>query len=452
MVNGGSLLQRLDSTLHALARCCGEIATHRGERAYLVGGCVRDLYLDLPVHDVDIVVVGEGMAVAQELARAKAGELLRHHAFQTAKVEIGEGIRIDVATARREDYPRPGSLPAVVAGGLEDDLGRRDFTINTMAIDLHPSANEELIDLFEGRRDLDRRVIRILHQRSFADDPTRILRALRFAQRFNCELESDTTMALTDAVQGHYLDTVSGERIRRELRALLCEAPVEGSASLQDHGVLAALQPSLRSRSAVLQRVVVRQRWFEGLSDPVIERPTAPRWALLLTGIAADLEEQARWQLARRLRLQRQERQPLIEHGMAWTRAREQLKQLFSGPDSVRPSEVDAALRKIGTGALLVGLSELEANDAMPLAAAVIQVLEQDRWVQPWLSGDDLLSRGCPPGPDVGVLLTRLRAARLDGETTSAAAESELADRFLRRQAQRRAANGPPGDCSRSGN
>jgi len=196
---------------------CGQLAGARKWRAYLVGGMVRDILLGRKSLDLDIVVEGDALQLAKELA---VEGLTLHHRFGTAKLRYGEWS-LDLATARCETYPHPGALPVVKPGTISNDLSRRDFTINAMAMHLSPDTLGELLDPFKGKEDVERGLIRILHPNSFIDDATRILRALRYEQRFGFHLEQTTQALLVrDLVM---LNTISGDRLRHELELLLKE-------------------------------------------------------------------------------------------------------------------------------------------------------------------------------------------------------------------------------------
>lgn len=426
-----TLLEQLDEEHRDLLRACGRAAAGRGEHAYLVGGSVRDLLLERRHDDIDIVVEGDGLAVAQEVSRGVDGELTRHHAFQTATVTTPAGVRVDIATARSEEYPRPGQLPRVVSGTLDQDLERRDFTINTMAISVDRDDWGRFIDPLGGRADLQSGLVRVMHSRSFADDPTRILRALRFALRFAYELEEDTQRSLREAVAGGYLQDVSADRVRREVRLTLGESPVKGPLRLQQEGVLEGIHPRLRADEGELRRLRELQDWYAGLpevaGDP--SKRKARGWTLVLTCCAAGLPQQDRWEVVRDLRLSREERAPLIDAGAPWRRAREALEA--AGEDGKEPaaSTVERALRGLAPGALLVVAAGEESHGNA--AAAIRRYLAELRGVRPTLNGADLQSLGVPPGPEIGRFLEKLRAARLDGEVSSAAGERRLVRDWL---------------------
>ncbi|HJW88098.1 MAG TPA: hypothetical protein VJ565_01300, partial [Dehalococcoidia bacterium] len=227
--------------LWGLVRGAGEVAWSKGLRLYLVGGAVRDLLLGRPSLDLDLVVEGDALALLPDLGWQ--GRLRRFPTFGTAKL-VGEGWSLDLASARKESYPRPGALPRVGPGTLQDDLFRRDFAINALAVDLSPPSLGGLVDPYGGRQDLEKGLVRVLHERSFQDDATRILRAVKYAARFGFRLEARTRkLILRDR---GYLETISGERLRRELVLILEEDRPEKALALAGRlGILGEISPGL---------------------------------------------------------------------------------------------------------------------------------------------------------------------------------------------------------------
>ncbi len=219
VVSLSSEMKKLNARLLNILKLMGKVAKKRGEKVYAVGGFVRDLLRGKESLDVDVVVEGNGTKFAQEFALKVNATLRSHKEFNTATL-IFDGISVDVATARSEYYENPGSLPKVESANLRKDLYRRDFTINAMAISLNDDFGM-LFDFFGGRRDLHDKKIRVLHSMSFVEDPTRILRALRYAARFKFTLVDKTKLLLKDALQKKYLNSVSASRIRRELEKSL---------------------------------------------------------------------------------------------------------------------------------------------------------------------------------------------------------------------------------------
>ena len=238
-----NLNNSLPEELVALTKQATAIATSKNLPLYLVGGIVRDLLLGQRNLDLDLVVEGNVIDMAKEFAEKVGGKLTVHNRFNTAKI-ILDNWTIDMAMARTETYARPGALPVVTPGTLKTDLFRRDFTVNAMAVSLNPDNYGELIDLYSGLNDLKKKYIRILHEKSFIDDATRIWRAIRYEQHLNFQIEPDTLRLLRRNVT--MLKTVGGYRQRRELELVLKEIePEKALVRAAGLGVLKELNPSL---------------------------------------------------------------------------------------------------------------------------------------------------------------------------------------------------------------
>ncbi len=218
---------RLPPAVTPLLARLGQLGDARGVAVYGVGGCVRDWLLGRSrLTDLDVTVEGEGPAFAQAAAKAMGGTLQVHPAFGTATLQLpgrNPRRRIDVAGCRKETYVRPAAYPVVARGTLEEDLFRRDFTLNAMAVALNAARFGALADPFRGREDLQRGRLRVLHARSFLDDPTRILRGIRFAQRFGWAFEAQTARRLREALAAGALGWLNAGRLERELTRLLQE-------------------------------------------------------------------------------------------------------------------------------------------------------------------------------------------------------------------------------------
>jgi tRNA nucleotidyltransferase (CCA-adding enzyme) len=380
------------------------IAEDSGFRAYLVGGPVRDSLLGTSTTDLDITVIGDATAVAARLAEEIDGRLTVHQRFGTATVTYGL-LTIDLVTARRETYRSPGALPDVEPGDIGDDLARRDFTINAMAMPLFGSAAEP-VDPHGGRADLDAGVIRVLHAGSFRDDPTRILRAVRYAARFGFRIEPATAGLMSEALGARALATLSGDRLRHELERTLEEADPAPSLRLADDcGVLQAVHPALTA---------------EHLAGAGGERPTPLTWlAALVWPLSAD-EGAA---LSARLNAPSD-----------WTRVIADMARIrgmvpalcTDGEDGLKPSDVCALLDGLAPDALRGAIMTAGGG-----AADRIGRYLNEWWsVAPRLRGNDLLVLGVPAGPAVGEALRELRKARLDGVTRTVQDEEDLAQRW----------------------
>jgi tRNA nucleotidyltransferase/poly(A) polymerase len=210
-----------------LLAAIGAHAADAGYRAAVVGGFVRDLLLGIISHDIDIVIEGDAIACARILAGRLGGTVARTSRFGTALLMVGD-TRIDLATARTEGYPRPGALPEISPGTLADDLWRRDFTVNAIALEIGPGHRGQLLDPTRGREDLAAKLIRILHPDSFRDDPTRMFRAVRLAHRLKFALDAATAEYLREAVAGRWWQTIGLHRLGRELRLIFAENDLPG--------------------------------------------------------------------------------------------------------------------------------------------------------------------------------------------------------------------------------
>lgn len=375
--------------VRALIRLAGE----RGNPIYLVGGPLRDLLLGRTSLDIDLVVEGDATALARELAESLGGRPRVHPAFGTATI-AGDGWHIDVATARRETYRRPGALPDVTPATVQDDLQRRDFTINAMALRLDGPEASALLDPFGGEADLRAGQIRALHEGSFRDDATRILRAARYAARFGFRIEEQTLSWLRR--DRACVQTISGARLHQEFARIFRETEPEGALSLlQEAGVLEEVHPALAFPPAGATALAwLRETHRQGMA--------AVCWPLL--AYAAGPGEAS--VIARRLALTR-----------AQTAAVESIPRLRD----LRDRLASPALRR---GALVETLAPFPppalwafaAVEGGPVRERCLDFLERARHLKPALRGDDVIALGVPRGPEVGDVLRRLRVARLDGE------------------------------------
>ncbi|MCD6486932.1 MAG: CCA tRNA nucleotidyltransferase [Syntrophobacterales bacterium] len=236
------LLDQFPSRILNLLRDAGICAEEMGFCAYAVGGLVRDLFLRRDNLDIDVVIEGDGITFASGFSVNHNARLLIYKKFGTANLVFPNGLKVDVATARTETYERPAALPLVVPGSINDDMFRRDFSINTLAVSLNPDRFGKLLDLFQARNDIKKRLIRVLHERSFIDDPTRIFRAVRFEKRFGFRIESITEKLIRDAVCAGLIERLSGHRISSELRLILKEEnPLLPVRRLDELGVLSSV-------------------------------------------------------------------------------------------------------------------------------------------------------------------------------------------------------------------
>lgn len=401
-----------------LLRRLGEIARTRGVGAYVVGGVVRDLLLGGDIGDVDIVVEERAQDFVEAVTRELGGTYKHYARFGTALLLPGGGVKIDVATARSETYAAPGALPDVEPGLISEDLIRRDFTLNAMAASIMPDDFGRLVDLHHGREDLRNGVLRVLHESSFTDDPTRVLRAVRFQARFGFSIEPATETLLHEAAGSGALDTVSGERIMNELTLMLAEAdPRPALLRLLAWGLTAAIHPCWTPVVGEVERLLA------GLGPPCAETArTTPLLALL-----APVEPACRESVMDRLKAGRH----LREAALDLERYRTQTAGALASERELRRSEIHDLLHHHALEVL-----ELATADA-PLGRAAERIrlyTDELSRVRTLLSGADLLSLGYTEGLEVGRMLDALRRARLDGRVTSRDDEIALARQPRRRR------------------
>lgn len=396
-------------TLRAVSR----ISRQRGEPAWLVGGPVRDLLLDRSVVDMDVMVEGDGPAFAKALAEAEEGTTTAYRRFGTALVVLPGGRKVDVATARGEHYPEPGELPEVVPGTLEEDLLRRDFGINAMAVRLGPHGFGTFADPHGGRGDLEEGIVRVLHEASFRDDPTRTLRAVRFETRYGFTIEPHTLQLLEQAVRSGALETVSRQRVRDEMVLMLKEPdPSAPMRRLESAGIWGSLMgdtvPLPDDLPELMERAAGSESWYERLpcgSDLERAEGWIVRWLLLFDTAGMDRAAEASdrfhmGQKARRAASLLAERRDTALHF---------LERTYHGADSA----LYEVMRDLPPEALLY-LKTASAENRYA-ADRLERYLCRLAPTGPLVTGTDLKRMGMEPGPAMGKLLERLFHAQLDG-------------------------------------
>jgi tRNA nucleotidyltransferase (CCA-adding enzyme) len=398
-----SALEDLTPVFEAVAA-----ASEPYEGVYLVGGTVRDILLGEPNFDVDIAVEGDAIALARSTADALGGRVRAHRKFGTAVVLYGDERRVDVVTARTEFYDAPAALPSVEHATIREDLFRRDFTINAMAVSLKGDDFGRLVDPFHGRRDLEAKTIRVLHNLSFIDDPTRIFRAIRYESRYGFRMDEHTQRLARGTIEMGLVGDLSSARLRDELVALLEEGDAGASIlRLAELGAGRAIHPHLAADEEaveLLERLrMLNERYGTGI----------PSWRLAVEALARQLPPDEIYDWLRRLKVQRRDADRIAWAVTVGPRLVERLEG-----DEPEPSEI-------------VALAEPYAPDAplFALALADLQPLhdyfERLRDVRLEVSGTDLAELGIGESPQVGEILAELRRRKLNGQLDGR--ESELA-------------------------
>jgi tRNA nucleotidyltransferase (CCA-adding enzyme) len=434
--------EMLSPSVWQMVQAISRTAAERGVPIYFVGGLVRDMLLGKRSVDIDIVVEGEAIALVEQLRSRLGGTTHTHARFGTAKWAVDDSVweraapggamqelpeSLDFVTARTEFYAHPTALPEVARSSIKLDLHRRDFTINTLAVRLDGAHLGQMLDFYGGQRDLEQKLVRVLHSLSFIDDPTRILRAVRLEQRLGFEIEERTAELLADALP--MLVRITGDRVRHELQLALQEPdPAPIMSRLNEVGVFGALHSRLswsEEMATAFRRVpacVADPLWRADLREedtPVIYFVV---WLLHMPAAVQDA-------IMDRLRVRQHTRADVMA-------ARELLALLREMPADIAPSEATRAIRPHMRRARVLPIVAAMLGEGGRPHELLTRYQADWRHVAPDLDGHDLLALGMAPGPELGDVLEALLAARLDGESASAAEDRALALQLMARFAR----------------
>jgi len=426
------LEQALSAPLLALVRRISQEAHEMEYVPYFVGGLVRDLLLESPIVDVDMVIEGDAIALARRLAGDLGGRVIAHRQFGTAKWLLSQRVwrqvmghvprdelptTVDFATARTEFYTHPTALPEVARSSIRQDLHRRDFTINTLAIHLDPDHWGEILDFYGGEADLENGVIRVLHSLSFVDDPTRMLRAARLESRLGFHVDPRSEELIADALP--LLKRVSGDRMRHELEQIFDEPePEQALCRLEELGVLAQIHPDLRCDKWLCDRY---RTWREDADAGSWTLDAADGSFLCLALLAYRLDDEPLENLIDRLKIRRGAADDL--------RLLPGLKAALGRLSRARrPSTVCRLLQPYPARVLAVAWV---ATDRKRLRERLLRYQKEWRLVETEITGDDLKGMGLRPSPLFGRVLGALRDARLDGKVSTREEEERLLEKLL---------------------
>ncbi|MDY6988864.1 MAG: CBS domain-containing protein [Thermodesulfobacteriota bacterium] len=402
------LTERLPEEVIGLLRKVGEIADSLGYTAYAVGGFVRDIFLAQENLDLDVVIEGDGVRFAHALGFSLGGRVRAHEKFRTAVVVLPNGRKIDVATARLEYYKSPGALPTVEMGSLKLDMYRRDFTINTLAIRISPDRFGTLIDFFGGQRDLKRKAIRVLHNLSFVEDPTRVFRAVRFEQRFGFKIGKLTSGLIENAVRMDFFKELSGRRLSSELRQILEEdKPIMALRRLNEYGLLKIIHSAIvydKALEDLLGSVEKVLTWHNLL----FLEDSCKKWIVYLLALVRPFSQQAAQRVCRRLELRERFQKVLVDEKARADSCLKWMERKKAFKNSVLYRKLDP----FRTEVLLYMMASALRNE---VKRAISHYYTRLRTTTTLLKGDDLKEMGFKPGPMYRKILDSLLDARLNG-------------------------------------
>jgi tRNA nucleotidyltransferase (CCA-adding enzyme) len=424
-------IEKLPADVLVLIETARAIAHHRGYHAYLVGGFVRDLILGVKNLDLDIVVDGNGITFAHDYARRLQGTLVTHHRFGTATVSLNNHMKVDIASARKESYPQPAHLPVVAPGTLRDDLYRRDFTINAMALQITGAGNGHLVDFFNGRKDLTRRKLRVLHPVSFIDDPTRILRGIRFEQRYGLAFERYTFKLLKDAVAQSMLSRVEPQRLRDELILLLKEdKPVKMIRRITALTGFSFISPKLHRTARMMRTLSAIERraaWFRLHS---VQHHPLDVWIVYFAGLISSLQPADVRAVCRRFVFRTVEEKKIISCIEAADHAIMELRK-----KKIKRSEIFHVLKPQSPEVIIMMLARTRSA---PVTERIREFLNVSSVTKISVSGHDLNSCGLTPGPHYQRILRTVLNEKLDGTLPDRAAELRRAAQIARAMIKRK--------------
>ncbi|WP_321328760.1 CBS domain-containing protein [uncultured Ilyobacter sp.] len=395
------LLDKIPRDLIDLLKAIEKVAKKRKEKVYMVGGIVRDIILGIPNKDIDIVVEGEGIAFAWDLKNELKGKkIVVHEKFKTAVVIVSKELKIDVATSRVEYYEYPTSLPSVDYGSIREDMYRRDFTINSLALEVDYQKFGELVDFFNGYRDIQNREIRILHNFSFVEDPTRIIRAFRFASRYNFKIEEETERFLKDAVENGFLKKISWPRVKNEFKIILGDKNPEMALNyLEKYDILKNIHHNIKLTEKMKQHLEELKSLGEMISQLKLEK-----WIMAFLIIMEDLKSDEIELIFNKFSFSQDFRKK-YEFGIG-----KRSEALLKLKKAEKNSEIYDILNEISLEVLM--LIYLEGRD---LAREKIRKFLFDlSKIKPLVTGADLISIGYKPSPEFRKILGYALYRQLD--------------------------------------
>jgi tRNA nucleotidyltransferase (CCA-adding enzyme) len=403
----------------------GEIGDRLNFPVFMVGGVVRDLFLGIENYDIDIVVEGDGIKFARELSRDLKGRTKSHEKFRTAVVILADGFKIDVATARREFYEYPAAFPKVELSSIKKDLYRRDFTINAMAIQLNKKYFGKLIDFFGGQRDLSKGIIRVLYNLSFVEDPARIIRAIRFEQRYNFKMDRATEDFLKKAIDDKLLSRLRKKRITEELILILNEEnPLKSLKRLEELGALKYILPEVELDEDTVERFnKVKDNcnfWKGNMPDEKIEL-----WMIYFCCLIRNLKKSQIQRIHKKLIV----KQKYLDKINYCYSNLDQIIKMISKKNKISPSVIYLKLKGLPNEVLFLAMAESDTNVAKERINNYFKKYKKEIL---YISGKELKELQVKPGPIYSQILNKLLCAQLDGEVKNKRDEIRFVKNILR--------------------
>jgi len=401
--------ERLSRRIVDILKTIGEKADEIGYDAYVVGGSVRDLFLYRTNEDIDIVIEGDGIAFAKEFVKIVDARIHSYEKFGTAVIIFPDGFKIDVASARMEYYKFPAALPTVEMSSIKLDLFRRDFTVNTLAIQLNPNRFGLLIDFFAAQKDIKEKTIRVLHNLSFVEDPTRVFRAIRFEQRFGFTIGKLTSGLIENAVKMDFFKRLSGRRVFAELHQILEEEnPTAAIIRLNEYDLLSVIHPSIiltKELIALFNSVKKVLSWH----DLLFLEETYMKWAVYFLALTRHCDKETIDEICMPIEL-------APRYRTIFCKERFEADRCLVWMERYQPVKNSTLYQRLSAFKIELILYMMAATKHEKVKRSISNYFTRLRHVDTSLKGKDLKKMGLEPGPVYREILQAVLDAKLNGK------------------------------------
>jgi len=418
------LRERLSDRFLNMFKQIGKVADGLGYGAYVAGGFVRDLFLYRPNEDIDIVIEGDGIAFAKKYAKMVNARIHAYAKFGTAVIIFPDGFKIDVASARMEYYKFPAALPTVEMSSIKLDLFRRDFTINTLVVQLNSDRFGILIDFFNAQKDIKAKAIRVLHNLSFVEDPTRVFRAIRFEQRFGFNIDKLTAGLIENAVRMDFFKQLSGRRVCNELRLIFEEEnPTAAIIRLNDCDLLKLIHPSIEMDEELITLFnSVKQvvSWF----DLLFLEESYMKWSVYFLALIRRCDRSTSLETCNRLEL-------APRNAVIFCRERFEVERCLFWLERNVPVRNSSLYKRLSIFRTELVLYMMAGTKKRSVKRSISRYFTHLRYIQPSIKGQDLVNMGLPPGPIFRRILQAVLDAKLNGELKTKKDELDFVQDFI---------------------
>jgi len=403
----------------------GQKADELGYNAYVVGGFVRDLFLYRTNEDIDIVIEGDGIAFAKQYVKMVDARIHSYEKFGTAVIIFPDGFKIDVASARMEYYKFPAALPIVEMSSIKLDLFRRDFTINTLAIQLKPNKFGLLIDFFSAQKDIKEKSIRVLHNLSFVEDPTRVFRAIRFEQRFGFSIGKLTSGLIENAVKMDFFKRLSGRRVFAELRQILEEkTPLAAIKRLDEYDLLNVVHPSIELNNQMISLFNSVKKVLSWHDLLFLEEPYM-RWAVYFLALTRHCDKETADEICMRIKL-------APRYKKIFCKERFEADRSMLWMERNLPTKNSTIYKRLAVFRIELILYMMAATKHERVKRTISNYFTRLRHIDASVKGKDLIKMGLEPGPIYREILQAVLDAKLNGQIKTRNDELDFVKDYVR--------------------